>query len=68
MRSEVEQSVRLGSVFLHEDVCSLRGSREFQVRDFFCLSFEWFSLIKDYNTKVSTVVEQSCGGFGIGTF
>jgi len=41
MQSEVEQSVRLGSVFSDEDVASLRGSRKFQVRAFLSLSFVW---------------------------
>jgi len=51
MRSVVERSLSLVNSFLHEDVLSLRGSREFQIRGFLSLSFEWFSLYKELQYK-----------------
>ena len=51
MRSGVEQSVCSGSVFLHEDVLSLRGSREFQVRSLLSRPFVLFECSKNKNKK-----------------
>ena len=51
MQSGVEQSVRLGILFLHKDVCSLRRSREFQVRDFLSLSFTWCGFYQELQYK-----------------
>jgi len=52
MHRGVEQSVRLGSVFFHEDVAWLRGRRKFYIRSFLSVSFEWCGLW-NYNTKAS---------------
>jgi hypothetical protein len=51
MRSGVEQRLCLDSLFLHEDVASLRGSREFQLRSFLSLSFEWCGFYQELQYK-----------------
>jgi hypothetical protein len=56
MRNGVEQSVRFGSLFLHEDVLSLRGRRKFQVRSLLSLPFVLFECSKNENIKASTGV------------
>jgi len=56
MRSGVEQRVRLGSVFLHEDVARLRGRRKFQVRGLLSLPFVLFECSKNENKKASKEV------------
>ena len=53
MQSGVEQRVRLGNSFLHEDVCQLRGAGGFRFAAFcLCLSSSVVS-IKNYNIKAS---------------
>jgi len=56
MQSEVEQSVRLGSLFSDEDVLSLRGSRKFQVWSLLSLPFVLFECSKNENKKASKEV------------
>jgi len=56
MQSGVEQSVRLGSLFLHEDVASLRGGGSFRFETFYlCLSCS-VVYVRNYNIKASTGV------------
>ena len=51
MQSRVERSLHLGSVFLHENVLSLRGSRKCLNWSFLSLPFVWCSFYQELQYK-----------------